>query len=163
MDGIITIIIIFFVLNTVFRLFKRMGQPAKKNPEQAQAQPEAARPRPVPKPVVRQDDFRFPPVPKAASAPIAQEGRNPDEELTFYTPIAPSADLHSQLTDYQGSLGGVTSEGAGYQSEAYEPTAVPYRTDLNARIKVLPERFTRDTLLQAVVMSEILRRPGARR
>lgn len=163
MDGIITIVIIFFVLNSVFRLFKRMGQPAKQNQEQAQAQPEAAKPRPVPKPVVKRDDFRFPTVTKAAPATVAQEGRNPNDQLTVYTPIAPSIDLQSQLTDYQGSLGGVSTEGTGYQSEAYEPVAVPYRTSLNAGIKVLPERFTRDALLQAVVMSEILKRPGARR
>ena len=65
MDGVITIVIGFFVLNMIFRFFKKMAKPAKQNQEQTQAQAEAEKPKP--KPAVRRDDFRFPSLKKAAS------------------------------------------------------------------------------------------------
>ena len=161
MDGIITILILFFVIGSVSRLFKRTVQPAKK--PMTQQQTEATRPKPVIKPIVQQRaDYRFP-KPAAAPTPAAEEGRNPDDELSVYTPIASSIDLDSKFTQYQGSLAVTTSEGIGYKPEAYQPAAVPYQADPGARIKILPEQFTRDALVQAVVMSEILNRPRARR
>jgi hypothetical protein len=171
MDGVITIVIVFFVLNMVFRFFKKMAQPAKKNQEQTQA--EAAKPKP--KPAVRREDFRFPSPKKAVPAPVFQEGRDPDAVMSTYTPITPSTglggytpitpstDLKNQFSDYKGSLDVAPTEGIGYHAEAYDAVPAPYVTGANSAAKVLPETFNRDALLRAVVMSEILKRPGVRR
>lgn len=173
MDGFITIIIVFFILNMIFRFFKKAAQPAKKNQEQTQTQAEAARPQP--KPAVRREDFRFPSPKKAAPAPVVQEGRDPDAvmrtytpitpsgDLGGYTPITPSGDLKSQFSDYKGSLNAALTEGIGYHAEAYDAVPAPYVTDANSAVRVLPETFNRDALLHGVVMSEILKRPGVRR
>jgi hypothetical protein len=163
MDGIITIIILFFVISSVTKLFKKTAQPAKK--PMTQAQTEATKPRPVVKPVIQQNDYRFPVKPKAAPAPVAQEGRDPDEELSEYSPITPSAEIDKQFStfsNYKGSLNAPNTEGPD-QPKAYEPAAVPYRTDSDGKVKVLPDVFNRDALVQAVVMREILNRPRARR
>lgn len=161
MDGIITILILFFVFGSISRLFRKTVQPAKKPVTQPET--EATKPRPTVKPVAQRNDYRFPAKPKAVPAPVVLEGSDPNAKLTTYTPIVPSQDLQNQFSNFQGSLVTTFTEGAGYQPGAYEPVAVPYRTDWNTAANVLPESFNRDALLQAVVMSEILKRPGARR
>ncbi|MFH1513634.1 MAG: hypothetical protein ABIG45_09800 [Bacillota bacterium] len=163
MDGIITLVILFFVISSVMRLFKRVAQPPKKGQTQTQAQMEATKPKPVAKPAARREDSRFPPVKKAPPKPVFQEGREQSAVMSQYKPITPSAELQSKFSEYQGSLNTASAEGAGYQPESYVPAAAPYRTDRTGAAKVLPESFSRDTLLQAVVMSEILKRPRARR
>ena len=150
----------------VFRLIKKAGQVAKQT--QTQSEIEATKPAAY-KPAPKKPDFRFPAVkpsttpPPAVPKPAFQEGGGPNYVMGEYTPISPSGDLKNQFSDYQGSLDTSSMEGTGYQAEAYDPVEVPYRTDPNAVAKVLPESFSRDTLLQAVVMAEILKRPGVRR
>lgn len=168
---IFSLIILFGVGSLIVRIFKKIGQTAKQAQTQAEMEAKGQRPvqAPAPKPAPKPADFRFPPVQRPAmpKQPVFQEGRDPGKlvssDLSAYTPIAPSTDLSNQFTDIQGSLGAAATEGTGYQTEAYEPSAVPYRAGMNAKVKVLPEVFTRDALLQAVVMSEVLKRPGARR
>ena len=159
MEGIVTLVILFFIINSVMRMIKK-AQPRKKPPTQAEI--EATKPRPVPKPAAKKEDFRFP-SPKPKAAPVVQEGRNPAEQLSTYTPIAPSKELQNRFSDFQGSLSAPATEGIGYQTGVYDDAATPYDTDPNDRIKVLPETLTSDTLVQAIVMNEILKRPGVRR
>jgi len=162
-DGIISLLILFFVISSVTRLLKKKTQPAKK--PMTQPQTEAAKPRPVVKPVTQRNDYRFPATPKAAPAPVEKEGRDSGGELSVYSPITPSAEIdkrYSAFSNYTGSLKAPNTEGSD-QPKAYEPAAVPYRTDSDRKIKILPDVFTRDALVQAVVMREILNRPGARR
>ncbi len=163
MDGIITLVILFFVISTVMRLFKRVTQTAKKGQTQTQAQVEATKPKPVAKPAARREDSRFPPVKKAPPKPVFQEGREQSAVMSQYTPITPSAEMFSQFSDYKGSLEVQNPEGIGYQPKMYAPATASYRTDMAGGAKVLPESFSRDVLIQAVVMSEILQRPRARR
>ena len=165
MEGIITLIVIFFVVNSIVRAMKKVGKSVKG--PMTQQQIEETKPKPAPVPVQKPMDYRFP-APKskpvqAKPAPIAQEGREPGAVMSTYTPIAPSMDLNNQFTNYQGSLQSPVTEGAGYQTEAYDETPVPYRAADANGLHILPERFTRDALVQAVVMSEILKRPGVRR
>ena len=47
------------------------------------------------------------------------------------------------------------------KSEAYDPIEPPYSADQASDIQILPESFNRNALLQAVVMSEVLKRPEA--
>ena len=173
MEGIFTIVIVFFLINAVFRFFKKASQSAQKKQTQTQAQTEATRP--MPKPAPKRDDFRFPSAIKAQPAPVFQEGGDssaamgtytpisPSKELRDYTPIEPSMDLDSQFSDYEGSLDVDSTEGVGYHADAYDAVPAQYSTNADNVAKLLPETFNRDALLQAVVMSEILKRPGARR
>lgn len=162
MDGIITLAILFFVFNFVVRMVKKAQLQAKQT--QTQAQSQAAKPRPVAaKPAPKRADIRFPVTARPASAPLAQEGRDPNAELSAYTPITPSQDMSKSFSDYQGSLDVTSAEGVGYQSEEYDNAGEAYQTVLRNQVKILPETFTRDTLVRAVVMSEILKRPGVRR
>ena len=173
MEGIFTIVIVFFLINAALRFFKKVSQSAQNKQTQTQAQTEATRP--MPKPAPRRDDFRFPSAIKAQLAPVFQEGGDPSaimstytpispsKDLSDYTPIKPSMDLDSQFSDYEGSLDVDSTEGIGYQADAYDAVPAQYSTDANNVAKLLPETFNRDALLQAVVMSEILKRPGAQR
>lgn len=156
---IISILILFFVISTVFRLIKKISQPAKN----AQTQTEATKPTQAPKPVAKRDDFRFPSMKKPAPQPVFQEGRNPNAVMSKYTPISPSSEMKSQFSNYTGSLNATAVEGIGYQSEEYDSVSVPYREDSGTGVRILPENFNRDALLQAIVMSEILKQPGAKR
>jgi hypothetical protein len=167
---IFSLVILFFAVSMVFRLIKRISKPAKQNQQQTQTQTATAKPRPAPMPAAKKpDDYRFPAARKPAPtpAPVFQEGRTPGavvaSDLSEYMPITPSSGLTTQFSNYKGSLDTMAVEGVGYQPKAYEGGAVPYRTDPKNKVKVLPESFDRDALLQAVVMSEILKRPGARR
>mgnify|MGYP001482649294 CR=1 FL=1 len=161
MDGIITLAILFFVINFVIKMVKKAQVQAKQ--QQTQAQIEATKPRPVPKSAPKREDFRFPSRPKPAPAPTAQEGRDPSAVLSTYTPISPSKDLQKSFSDYQGSLNAPAAEGLGYTPEEFDDANEAYQTVLQNRMKILPESFNRDTLVRAVVMSEILKRPGVRR
>lgn len=158
MEGIITLLALYFLFSMIFKKIKKLNTGAK----QTQEQPESAT-RPPVKPTVAKpkSDFRFPSISPAA-APL-QEGRASNAVMHEYQPIAPSPDLKSQFTEYQGSLNTNTYEGIGYQSEKYESEPAPYTSSSENGIHILPENFTRDTLIQAVVMSEILKRPGVRR
>lgn len=164
MDGIITLIILFFVISSVSKLLKKATKSAKKPMTQTQA--EATRPRPAVKPAAMRDDYRFPAAkPKAAPTPVEQEGGDTREGLSLYSPITPSPEIEkrfSTFSNYVGSLNAPVTEGAD-QTKEYKPVAVPYRADLDAGTRILPERLTRDALVQAVVMNEILNRPRRRR
>ena len=168
---IFSVVILAGVAATVYNMIRKASQVVKKAQNNASAQPQSAAEAPAPKPVPKTNDFRFPSVIQPATKPVLpEEGRNPDavvttgvySDLRDYTPIAPSKDLNNQFTQYQGSLGAATNEGSGYQPEEYEPSAAAYQTVAKADVQILPERLTRDALLQAVVMSEILKRPGDR-
>ncbi len=174
MDGIIILVVLYFVFNLIIKRVRSVNKT-----KEDQAKVEATKRAPIKLPVTKKKaDIRFPSLSTASPQPIIQEGRDPDAELHTYTPIspskdlesqfsnyqgtvAPSSDLKNQFSDYQGSLGTPASEGAGYHAEAYEPIPVVYSTDAKVGVKVLPDPFTRDTLVQAVVMSEILKRPRA--
>ncbi|MBE0600852.1 MAG: hypothetical protein IH607_03630 [Firmicutes bacterium] len=168
---IFSIIIIFAVGSMIVRFFKRIGQASKQ--AQTQAQIEATKGTamltPVPKPAPKPADFRFPPVQRPASVQqlVYREGRNPDtivaSDLSQYQSIKPSAGMNTQFSDYKGSLDTARAEGIGYQAEAYENVSVAYQDSTRIDAKILPEAFNRNALIQAVVMSEILKRPGASR
>ena len=167
-DGIIILIILFFAFNFIFKTMKNLNAKAKQTQQQTEAKQaaEAAKSAPVKPPVSKpKSDFRFPSqLAKPAPAPPAfQEGRDPGAIMREYTPISPSPTLKSQFSDYQGSLKTAVAEGIGYQSETYDAVPAPYDTDMGDAVKILPDQLTRDTLVQAVVMSEILKRPGVRR
>ena len=139
MDGIIPIIILFFVISSVSKLLKKATQSAKKPMTQAQA--EATKPRPAVKPAAKRDDYRFPAAkPKAAPAPVEQEGGDTREGLSFYTPITPSAEIdkrYNTFSNYTGSLNAPNSEGTD-QPKAYEPASTPYNTDLESKSGFYP-------------------------
>lgn len=175
MEGIIAIVVIYFLISVILKHVKTLNVT-----KQTQQETEASKRPPVKPPVAKKKaDFRFPSAMKSMSQPMAQEGRDPKDELKqTYTPIAPSmdlesrfsdysstvrpsADLQNQFSEYQGSLGAAAIEGSGYQAEKYDPVPVVYSTEAKKSLHVLPETFTRDTLVQAVVMSEILKRPRA--
>ncbi len=160
MEGIITLLVLYFLFSMIFKKIKNLSTGAK----QTQEQPETAVHLPVKPPVAKpKSDFRFPSM-STAAAPL-QEGRMSNAVMHEYQPITTSPDLKSQFTEYQGSLNANTYEGIGYQSEKYEPEPTAYTSASASEngIHILPEDFTRDTLIQAVVMSEILKRPGVRR
>lgn len=163
MQGIITLLILYFLITFVFRRIKRMNMQTSQTQEEA----EATRRPPVKPPAAKpKADIRFPSrpaKPAAAPRPAFQEGRDPNAVLRTYSPIKPSSELKSQFSDYKGSLSGTSSEGAGYQTEIYEVTSEAYSEDVGTPVRILPENLTRDALVQAVVMSEILKRPGVRR
>jgi hypothetical protein len=174
---IFSILILFFVISGVVNLIKRASQPAKKAQKQAMTQPQyevtkrAAVQPPVQKPAPKPADFRFPPAQKSfePKQPVYQQGRDPDAVVTAnlsqYQSITPSADLDILFSDYKGSLDATRSEGEGegYQTERYEGAAAAYQSSALIEARVLPEVFNRNSLIQAVVMSEILKRPGASR
>lgn len=160
MQGIITLLILYFLITVVFRRIKRMNTQTS----ETQANNEATRRPPVKPPVAKpKADIRFPSKTAAMPRPAFQEGRDPNAELRTYTPITPSPELKSKLSDYKGSLSGTSTEGAGYETGIYEATSKAYSEDTGTPVQILPENLTRDTLVQAVVMSEILKRPGVRR
>ena len=98
MEGIVTLFILVFIINSVTRMIKK-AQPRKKPPTQAEI--EATKPQPVPKPPAKKEDFRFPSA-KPKAAPVVQEGRNPADQLSSYTPIAPSKELQKQIFRFSG-------------------------------------------------------------
>ena len=65
------------------------------------------------------------------------------------------------FSSYKGSLDTTRAEGIGYQSEAYDDVSAAYQNNARIDAKILPDAFNRNALIQAVVMSEILKRPGA--
>ncbi|HPJ02755.1 MAG TPA: hypothetical protein PKU80_07940 [Candidatus Limiplasma sp.] len=162
---IFSIIILFAVGSVIARLFKKAGTTFKQT--QNQAQGEAMQAKPVPKPAPKPADHRFPPVQKTAPRPVYQEGRNPDavvaSNLGEYEAIKPSAGMDVAFSSYKGSLDTSRTEGIGYQTEAYDDVSAAYQTSARVEAKILPEHLNRDALIQAVVMSEILKRPGASR
>lgn len=168
---IFSILIIFAVGSMVVRLFKRIGQASKQaqTQEQIEATKRAAVQPPVPKPAPKPVDYRFPPVqtPAAFKQPVSKQGRSPDAvvaaDLSQYQSIRPSADLNTAFSDYKGSLNTTEAEGIGYQPEAYDEIPAAYQSGAAAEARILPVALNRSALVQAVVMSEILKRPGAPR
>ena len=169
---IFSVIIMFLVGSMIVRFFKRIGQSSKQ--AQTQEQIEATKrtavvPPPAPKPAPKPADYRFPPVqnPVVPKQPVFQEGRDPSAvvaaDLNQYQSIKPSADLNTAFSDYKGSLEPAKSEGIGYKPEAYDEVPAAYQSSSQSGVKILPESFNRNALVQAVVMSEILKRPGASR
>jgi len=162
---IFSLVIIFFVISAVFRLIKKISTSSKQTQTQEQAEPAKSgyAPKPAPKPAPKREDYRFPPVSKPAPKPVFQEGGDPNAKMTGYTPITASSDLEKQFSQYEGSLDVSSTEGVGYEAEAYEPIDTAYQTDQDIAVKILPETFNRNALLQAVVMSEVLKRPETSR
>jgi hypothetical protein len=160
---IFSLVIIFFVISAVVNIIKKLSGTAKKAQTQTQEQFEATKPfsvpKPAPKPAPKREDFRFPPIQKPVPQSVFQEGGNPNAKMTEYTPITPSVDLDNRFTAYKGSLDATSTEGTGYETEAYDLAESPYGADQASDIQVLPESFSRNALLQAVVMSEVLQRP----
>lgn len=164
------IIIIFIVGNLVVQFFRKVGQSTKQAQTKAQieATKRTAVPKPAPRPVSKPADFRFPPVQSTTSRqPVFVEGRADDavvrSDLRDYQPVAPSADLNIGFSDYQGSLNAASSEGAGYTPEVFDERSAAYQGAQQAQTRILPQAFDRNTLVQAFVLSEILKRPGASR
>ncbi len=168
---IFSVIILFLVGSMVVRFFKRIGQSSKQAQTQEQIEATKRTPvqAPVPKPAPKPADFRFPPIQKPVTAkqPVFQEGRDPNavvaSDLGQYQSIKPSADLDTAFSDYKGSLDTSKSEGIGYAPEAYDEVPAAYKENARIEASVLPDALNRSALVQAVVMSEILKRPGASR
>jgi len=165
MDGIIILLILYFLFHFIFKKMKSLNTTAKQ--KQAATEISGYAPASV-RPSVSnaKKDSRFPSQPAMQTAnatPVSQEGRDPNVMIHEYTPISASPTLKSQFSDYQGSLKAPTAEGLGYQTETYDPIPAPYSGSTDSTVKILPDSLTRDTLVQAVVMSEILKRPGVRR
>lgn len=168
---IFSLIIIFAVGSMIVRFFKKIGQTTKQ--AQTQAQIESTRQQsvqaPVPKPTPKPADYRFPSIqkPLAPKQPLYEEGRDPNavvkSDLSDYHPITPSRDLDIMFSDFKGSLDTARSEGTGYKPEEYDDVSTAYQSNARIDAKILPEAFNRNALIQAVVMSEILKRPGASR
>ncbi len=168
------IIILFVVGNLVVQFLRRIGQTSKQAATQAQIEatkrtggPSPIQ-NPVPQPMAKPADFRFPPVKNTTSAqPVFVEGRKADDavrsDLSDYKPAAPSADLNIAFSNYKGSLETAPFEGIGYTPEAFDDVSSAYQTSTKVDAKILPDAFNRNALIQAVVMSEILKRPGESR
>ena len=178
MEGLIFIIILYFVFKAVVKKRKETVEQQDRTGGSAGTAAQPARTR---QPKARKE------TPKPAPAPTFA----PHEPRQPYQPIRPSLET-SEFENYTGSLGGLSAEGSasaegrlsaeGLASaegttttqggEVFTPeeligdrqAAAAYAITQNGTgVNVLPESWTRNALLQAVVMHEILEPPRGRR
>ncbi len=115
------------------------------------------------KPAAAHDDYRFPskakPMKKQAPQEVHGEG---SAVKTAYQPITPSKNVSGTFSVYMEGINTPYAEGTGDKPEGITAAPAPGNAE-TAGIPVLPLSFTGSALVQAVVMSEILKRPRASR
>lgn len=166
MEGLIPILILFFVINTISKALKKTKQAEKKPLTQQQIEATKARPaavRQAVKTAVKSEDYRFPSKAKPAKNVTPQEGRTQDSMMnTVYTPMTPSKNMNSAFSANMEGISMPYAEGSGDKPEGITAAPVASRTETSG-VTILPPSFTGSALVQAVVMSEILKRPRASR
>ncbi len=167
MEGLIPLLILFFVINTISKAFKKAkpGQQKPMTQQQVEAtKARAAAVKPTPKPAARHDDYRFPAKAKpVVKSELVREGREGGVVNTAFTPLTVSQDRSGTNSAYTGGVSQPSPEGNADMPEGLKPVPDAYRTEAGSSVAVLPLNFSRSTLVQAVVMSEILKRPRASR
>lgn len=174
MDGIIILVILYFLFSAIVKRARQGAQSGRQNGRPASTPaPEAEPPVKKPKSAPKKEG-------KSAFQPLI-----PPLENKPYSPIQPMISTSQMQQGYTGSMGGPSKEGSasnegilssqGFASNegvtATEGGEV-FSTDVlygdhyayghgntGVSASVLPDRWDRTTLVQAVVMKEILDRP----
>jgi hypothetical protein len=151
-DGLITLLILFFFGNYVVKRFKRLQDMAKSKPTRGDA------PQPAPHMRSRRNEKK---------APAQQGAITPKAPTTPSQPIQSTLLKNHVLNDYAGSMGAQYGEGqasaeGSTSTEGGEVFAAeilnPVQPETVPATEVLPDCWNGDTLVRAVVMNEIFSR-----
>lgn len=175
MDGIIILVILYFLFSAIVKRARQGAQPTQRNSRPVPKNEQDAEPlvkKPKPATQKREKSVHQPLIPPIESKP--------------YTPIQPMISTDQTRQGYTGSMGGISKEGApsvegirssqGFASNEGVTTTeggevfsadtlfgdhYSYGAEGGAGIQspVLPAKWDKNTLVQAVVMKEILDRP----
>lgn len=172
MDGIIILVILYFLFSAIVKRARQGAQPTRRNGRPGST---AA---PEPEPVVKKPKAAAKKPEKSVHQPVI-----PPVQAKPYTPITPMISVDQTVQGYTGSIGGISQEGTasaegirssqGFASNEGVTTTEGgevFSTDVlysnhyaynvsDSSLPVLPDRWDRNTLVQAVVMKEILDRP----